>query len=148
MAGAPKGNQNAVALKTDDLKLEAFKQYCQHLAAGKCKDGWRFRHPQEKNFKCTWRTMERYIKENPIVLEPIEKEIAECDAFAIWEETGMKMMRGEVKPEPAFFQIFMRNKFGWDREEKATTDSPKEFDQQLQIIKPVEKGNVSSAEIG
>ena len=134
MAGAPVGNQNARKLKTEELKREAYRQYCEFLAKGYSKDGWEFEHP---DLTLTWETMEKYIKEDPIVFEPIKKKVAEAKSFHAWECKGLKMMHGEMKSETALYQMFMRNKFGWDREEKAATDSPKEFDQQLQIIKPV-----------
>lgn len=133
MAGAPQGNTNAIALKTDELKLQAYRQYCAHIASGREKKSWKFQHP---DLKCTWQTMERYIKENPIVLDPIEKQFAEADSLAVWEEKGLKMMHGEMKAETALYQMFMRNKFGWDKEEKTSTEVPKEFDQHLDIVKP------------
>lgn len=141
--GAPKGNKNAVKLKSDELKLAAYEQYCSHIASGLSKESWCFEHPQ---LACTWKTMERYVKENPVVLPTIKKELAETKSFAVWEKKGLKMMHGEMKPETALYQMFMRNKFGWDREEKATADSPKEFDQQLEIIKPLGKEHVDIAD--
>lgn len=127
------GNQNAVKLKGDELKLEAYKQYCAYIASGRGKEGWCFEHPE---LECTWRTMEKYIKDNPTVLQAFKKEAAEAKAFSTWEEKGTDMMAGKSKSETALYQMFMRNKFGWDREDRRQAESPREFDQQLEIIKP------------
>lgn len=60
--------------------------------------------------------MEKYIRQD-VDFDPIHKEIAEAKSLAHWEGLGMKMMLGEVKGcQPAIYQMFMRNKFGWDRD--------------------------------
>jgi hypothetical protein len=127
------GNQNATKLKTPELKEEAYRQYCDYIAKGLSKEGWYFDHPE---FSLTWETMEKYIKEDPIVFEPIKKKIAECRSFRVWEGTGIAMMKGEAKSETALFQLFMRNKFGWDKEDRRESGNSEEFDQTLEIIKP------------
>ena len=60
MVGAPLGSKNGAKLTNDTIKAEAYKQYCAHLAKGKKKRTWRFKHP---DVSLTWETMEKYIKE-------------------------------------------------------------------------------------
>lgn len=115
MAGAPKGNKNGVKLKDPDVRQEAYRQYCQHIASGESKEAFVFQHP---NLTCTHKTMEKYIHENPIEFPPIHKEVAESLSFLHWTGLGKQMMLGQIeKCQPAIFQMFMRNKFSWDKED-------------------------------
>jgi hypothetical protein len=114
MAGAPKGNRNAVKLSTPELKADAYKQYCDHLAKGKSKRSWYFEHPE---LQLTAETMEKYIASSPIDFVPIHKEIAQCKGFGYWEEVVEQSARGENQANTASLQMLMRNKFDWDKEE-------------------------------
>lgn len=119
----PKKNKYAVKLTTDDLKKQAYKQYCEYLASGKSKEGWYFEHP---TLSCTYKTIEKYMKEEPDVFPPLQKELAIAKAFEYWEDKGKSMMEGKSKSETALYQMFMRNKFGWDKkEEKEDVDTTK-----------------------
>lgn len=121
MAGAPKGNKNAVKLKTPELMADAYKQYCDHIAAGGFKQTWVFEHPQ---LSLSTQTMEKYIKENPIEFNSIHKEIAESKCYMHWIAKGIEMMLGAVaKCQPAIYQMFMRNMFGWDKEDKSANNN-------------------------
>lgn len=107
------GNKAAVKLKTIELKLEAYKQYCEHIAAGKSKSAWRLQHPE---VSLTWRHMERYIREEPEIFDPTFKEIAECDSLNFWEQQVINAALGVNKDaNVAALQMLMRNKFKWDR---------------------------------
>jgi hypothetical protein len=115
MAGAPKGNKNGLKLKDPEVRQEAYRQYCKHIASGESKEAFVFQHPE---LTCTHKTMEKYIHDNPIEFPPIHKEIAESLSFLHWTDLGKKMMLGQIeKCQPAIFQMFMRNKFGWDKED-------------------------------
>jgi len=115
MAGAPKGNKNGIKLKTPELRKEAYRQYCEFIATGHSKEEWCFEHPE---ITLTHKTMEKYIHNDPIEFPPIHKEIAESKSYQHWCELGKKMMLGQIeKSQPAIFQMFMRNKFGWDKED-------------------------------
>lgn len=110
---APKGNNFAKKLKTPELKEEAYRQYCEHLAKGKSKRSWYFEHPE---LTMTWETMEKYIAQNKQDFEPIKKEIAESKGFAIWEEICELSAQGKNKAVTPSLQMVMRNKFNWDKE--------------------------------
>lgn len=115
MAGAPKGNKNGVKLKDPDVRQEAYRQYCQHIASGESKEAFVFKH---ESLTCTHQTMEKYIHSDPIEFPPIHKEVAEALSFLHWTGLGKQMMLGQIeKCQPAIFQMFMRNKFGWDKED-------------------------------
>jgi len=114
--GAPLGHQNSKKLTTPELCQEAYKQYCDYIAGGGTKEAWYFEHP---DLTLTSRTMENYIKNDPVNFPPVNKEIAECKSLNHWLTTGKDMMVGEIpKCQPAIFQMFMRNKFGWDKESR------------------------------
>jgi hypothetical protein len=115
MAGAPKGNKNAIKLKTPEMKKEAYRQYCEFIALGHSKDEWVFEHPE---ITLTSETMEKYIHNDPIEFDPLHKKVAEAKSYFHWCTLGKQMMLGQIeKCQPAIFQMFMRNKFGWDKED-------------------------------
>jgi len=113
-AGAPKGNQNAIKLKDSAVKKEAYYQYCDWISKGNSKEAWVFDHP---DITLTSKTMDKYILNDPIEFPPIHKERAESKSYEHWLDLGKNMMLGKIeKCQPAIYQMFMRNKFGWDKE--------------------------------
>lgn len=115
MAGAPKGNKNGVKLKTPELKKQAYESYCTYIATGGTKEAWVFEHPE---ISLTSETMEKYIANDPIAFEPIHKKLAEAKSYEHWLGLGKRMMLGQIeKCQPAIFQMFMRNKFDWDKDQ-------------------------------
>ncbi len=116
-----KGNQSATKLKTPQLKKQAYEQYCSWIALGHSKESWTFKHSV---LSLTSKTMEKYIRESESDFPPIHKELAEAESLHIWEERGLSMMLGKIeKCQPAIFQMFMRNKFGWDKENYGQKDT-------------------------
>lgn len=110
-----KGNTNGTKLKLPEIRQEAYQQYCAHLAKGKCQESFHFDHPE---FTVSYKTMNKYILENPSEFPAIKKEIAETKSFAHWENIIDEMIHGTKKAETALIQMVMRNKFGWDKETK------------------------------
>lgn len=114
---APLGNKYATKLKRPDYRQEAYKQYCAHLATGKDKKSFVFHHTDDPLLSVTYKTMDRYIEENPAEFPPILLEIAQSKSFEHFEEEGKKLMRGAYKHgSPVVWQTFMRNKFGYDKD--------------------------------
>jgi hypothetical protein len=114
MTSGKLGNKNGVKLKDPDVRQEAYRQYCAHIASGESKESFVFQHPQ---LTCTHKTMEKYIIDNPLEFPALHKEVAESLSFLHWCGLGKQMMLGRIeKCQPAIFQMFMRNKFGWDKE--------------------------------
>lgn len=112
--GGQPNNNNGTKLKDADVRQEAYRQYCEYLASGRSKEGWVFEHPQ---LTCTFKTMEKYISECPFEFPIIHKNIAEAKSYKAWELRGTDMLDGkQEKCQPAIYQMFMRNKFGWDKD--------------------------------
>lgn len=111
--GQNKGNKCAQKLTTPELKREAYRQYCDHIAKGKPQKSWYFEHP---DLMLTSRCMENYIKDDPHNFPPINKEIAYSKNFDVWFEKGKDMMDSQDKCQPAIYQMIMRNIHGWDKE--------------------------------
>ena len=111
--GAPKGNKNGLKLKDSEVRQLAYTQYCEHLAKGKSKRSWYFKHPQ---LSCTWETIEKYLLDE-IEFDPIHKKIAEAQGFGYWEEVVEDSAIGKNQAaNTASLQMVMRNKFAWDKE--------------------------------
>ena len=128
---APKGNDYNKALKTKAQKLKVFKDYCEFIATGKSKESWYY---HKDGLKIGWQSMETYIKTDQD-LKPYThlKADAESESLRVFEAKGLNMMDGKVdKCQPAIFQMFMRNKFGWDKK-----DSLSDKDQASLIVKAV-----------
>ena len=118
---APKGNKNGLKLKKPEIRKEAHKQYCEWIASGMPKKAWCFEHPE---FTCTYRTMDKYMAENPVEFPPIQKEVAQCKSYASWFRRGMEMLTSESKNcQPAIYQMIMRNMFDWDKETSESKES-------------------------
>lgn len=117
VAGAPSGNQNAKKLVDHDIKQQAYKQYCEHLAKGKTKKSWFFKHPE---LTCTAETFEKYL-EDEIEFDPVHLQVAYCQGYQKWEGVLEDGATGEnEKVNPACLQMIMRNKYGWDKPQPAT----------------------------
>lgn len=108
------GNENGVKLKDPDIRQEAYRQYCAHIAKGKSKRSFVFRHP---DFSCHWQTLESYIKDKT-EFDPLQMELALCDGYYRWEQVVEDSAEGHNKDaNTASLQMLMRNKFGWDKQE-------------------------------
>lgn len=109
------GNKYAAVFDNDEALKEAYESYCAHLAKGKHKKSWCY---EKKGYACTWFTMEKYISESK-VLDPIQKEMAISKGLHIWEGICEESAVGKnKKANTASLQMVMRNKFGWDKENK------------------------------
>jgi hypothetical protein len=113
MGTALLGNQHAKKLTTDELKHEAYRQYCAHISNGKPKKAWCFEHP---TLTLTWETMEKYIKEDPVVFDPIKKKVAETKSLSRWFNVLDDISTGKnQKGNVAATQIIVRNLHAWDK---------------------------------
>ena len=114
-SGAPTGNKNAVKLRTPELRQQAYREFCAHLANGRSPRSFTFEHP---DFTITGQTVERMIRDD-VEFPPIHKEIAEAKGFGYWEGVVIDSATGKNRfANTASLQMIMRNKFGWDREDK------------------------------
>ena len=123
MPKGPPGNDHAKKLKTTEDKLKVYKSYCDWIAEGNSKEAWTFKwkNKEGKLLTLTSETMEVYIKEDS-EFDTIHKKEAEAKSYKVWLQRGLDMMLGNIeKCQPAIYQMFMRNKFGWDKKEDASS---------------------------
>jgi len=124
---AAKGNKYKLKLKTPDIRQEAFRQYCQHLAEGWPKEAFVFDHP---TISVTFETIESYIKKNPEEFSQVLIQCAMAKRFKHWMQEGIKLMQGGYKNgSPVVWQTIMRNLFkdyGWDKKEFSEEKGPSE----------------------
>lgn len=110
------GNQIAKKLPTIELQLEAYRQYCNWIAKGYPKKSWGFDHP---TITLTWETMEKYIREDPTVFDPLQKKRAETRSFEGWFDVLAGIAKGDnQKGNVAACQMIFRNMFKWDTKEQ------------------------------
>lgn len=133
MAGAPKGNKNAVKLDSPELKHEAYRQYCAHLAEGYAQESFVFVHPE---ISITYKTLNKHIAENPIEFPPIQKEQAYIQGYAVWEKVVAESARGNnTKANTASLQMLMRNKFKWDKQDKDANGAKEDTTEELSSLR-------------
>jgi len=100
---------------------KAFNKYMEWIGSGKSIESFCY---ESNVMSITYKTLEKYIKEFPEDFPPSQKEQAQAKSLAVWEERGLTMMLGQIeKCQPAIFQMFMRNKFGWDKEDMTKKNS-------------------------
>lgn len=129
-----------IKLTNDELKREAYKQYCEHIAKGYPQDAWYFEHP---DVSICAETLESYFKREPEkcvpggVFDPENKKIARCKNMMGWFDVLSGSAKGTNKEaNVASLQMIMRNVHGWDKIDREPTKPPQEFDGQLNVIKP------------
>ena len=139
------GNQYAKKLTSHELRVEAYKQYCAHLAKGKSKRSWTFIHED-----CSLRseTMEKYIKENPLEFDPEKITLAMSQGFARWEQVVEDSAEGSNKDaNTASLQMLMRNKYKWDKNDQVFDDdsSNEVKENQTHILKQIKNYQSNSS---
>lgn len=126
--GAPFGNKFGLKLKDPDVRQEAYRQYCDHIASGFPRESFFFKHPVHS---VTWETMEKYIKENPDEFSPLLMAEARAKRFKYWFEVGRDITIGKIKRNsPVTWANIMRNcfkEYGWDRDINKVHEVPEEF---------------------
>jgi hypothetical protein len=116
-----KGNQVAKKLPTDELKQDAYAQYCAHIAKGYPKKAWCFEHP---TLTLTWETMEKYIKNEPDVFDSSQKKVAESKSLNHWFSYLSASATGaNQKANVASLQIILRNMHAWDKADNRADDT-------------------------
>lgn len=114
----PLGNKEGLKLKDADIRQEAYRQYCEHVASGFSQESFHFDHPE---LSVTYKTMNKYIQENPTEFPPIHMERAKSQSRRLWEGVVHDSAKGKNKDaNTASLQMLMRNKFGWDRDTHVT----------------------------
>jgi predicted glycoside hydrolase/deacetylase ChbG (UPF0249 family) len=105
-------NKYALKLKTPELRQEAYRQYCDHIAAGYEKKSWYFDHP---TITCTWNTIEKTLRDYAEEFDLELKEVAEAKGLRVWENVLYASARGENKSaNPLSIKMIFANKWGWN----------------------------------
>ena len=117
-----KGNTYSNKLFKNPTECQkAYEEYCDWISNGHSVESWCY---ESQTLTLTYKTIEKYIREFPLDFPPIHKETALTKSLRVWEERGLTMMLGQLeKCQPAIFQMFMRNKFGWDKEDTTKKNS-------------------------
>lgn len=114
-AGAKLGNKHGVILKDADIRQLAYKSYCEHLAKGKSRHSWTFEHGE---YRCCYKTFEKYL-DNTTEFPPEYRDHSFAKGYGEWESITEDSAKGvNTKANTASLQMVMRNKFGWDKQEK------------------------------
>lgn len=108
-------NKNSMSLKEPEERLKAYQSYCKHISDGYPKKAWSYRNGE---FKCSWETMENYIKEFTTDLDPFLMRESHANSYKDWFDKGRNLSDGKVKghPSPHTYAVIMRNMFNWDRD--------------------------------
>lgn len=118
---ALQGNQNGLKLKDEEVRKEAYRQYCEHIASGYPKQAFFFSHP---TLSVCWKTMDKYIADNPEEFPIFLMEQAKSRRYLYWLGEGKNLMQGHYKNgSPVVWQTIMRNIFkdeGWDQNMQIT----------------------------
>ena len=126
------GHEVNLKLKTDELKKEAYRQYCDHISQGWPQKSWCFEHP---TLTLTWESMEKYIKDNPSILDPIHKKVAQTKSLKHWFSVLSDMTVGKnTKGNIVGTQIILRNMHAWDAKNGVPEDSDGTFIQAQELV--------------
>ena len=130
------GNQHGDKLNPEQKQI-AYRSYCKHISEGLSKEAWCYEDPDDPELGLVWNTMESYMKKDPAAFEPILLQKAYAKSREWFENVGKDLMIGKIeKGSPATFQTFMRNKFGWDKEDKKpSVENKRELELEQENIK-------------
>ena len=140
-----KGHTINVRLKTPEIMIEAYQSYCDHIAQGYPQKAWCFEHPETS---LHWETMEKYIRENPNILDPLHKKIAQAKSLRHWFSfLGESAKGSNVKANVASLQIILRNMHAWDAKDQVRetdTSSTEAAEKVLEQLATMQKNNGNS----
>ena len=105
-AGAPLGNKNAEKFTTPAERKEAFKAFCEHIAAGYSQDT--FHKP------CVFNTIMKMISDYPDEFDQEVLLMAKAEGKFFWESMGKLGAMGKIKGfnQQSWWRN-MQNKLGW-----------------------------------
>lgn len=110
-------------IKSPEERQIAFDDYCAHISKGKDKSSWWYDNP-ETGSHWTYETIEKWIKTTD-EFETDKIKIAMSKSFSWYEKHLMDSISGDnTKVNIAGLQMALRNKFGWDRQDRKQVDMP------------------------
>lgn len=118
-----KGNKFGTKLKDPELRQKAYASYCKHLESGRPKQSFHFDY---EHYHVCYKTIERYMKENPEEFPAFLMEKALAKRYQHWFDKGIALMEGKMRFGcPTIWQTIMRNMFrdiGWDKQDDRTRE--------------------------
>lgn len=118
IAPPPLGNKWGVKIKDPIKRQLAYDSFCEHIAKGKSIKSWWY---DDGEVVCTWQTMLSYTKDEA-EFDPAKRLVAESRGYNRWETVVEQSAIGENKDcNTTSLQLLMRNKFGWDKEQRVHT---------------------------
>src|ERR1044071_2025406 len=102
---APKGNDYALKLNTPELRREAYKAYCDHIAEGWPKEAFVF---EKGDFSVVYKTIDISMEEYPDDYPPILMQRAMSKRYKHWLTKGNQLMEGKFRNgSPVVWQTMM-----------------------------------------
>lgn len=121
------GNTLARSLNDEDIDLmrQAYDLYCSHIASGKPKESWKWRHPTDIRKSMTAKTMQKYIDQFGEEVFPAEqREMALSDNYGHWFGVTSDSATGvNTKANPKSIEMIMRNIHGWNKTSSTKTET-------------------------
>jgi len=84
------GNKYGTKLKDPEVRQEAYRQFCAHVATGKPIQSFFFKHPE---YSVSYKTMLRYIKESPEEFPSLLMEEAQAKKLDYFWEQGIMICK-------------------------------------------------------
>lgn len=123
-------------LTAEELIVEAYADYCDHIAHGYPKEAWGFYRDDVSVSKVT---MERYIKLHPELCPIVLLENAQASNYKVWFSVVADSARGDnLKANTTSLGMIMRNIHDWDKKvekEDRTDEVLSRFDAYLESAK-------------
>ena len=142
---AEKGNKHALKLNTRELRSEAYRQYCAHIAGGYEKKSWYFVHP---DITCCWATMERTLRDFSEEFDLEYKDVAHAKGLRCWEEVLYSSARGLNRhANPLSIKFAFQAKYKWGIPQTSLTEDSDVIDiqhNQQSILKQIETMQLAS----
>ncbi len=140
----PKGNKWGVKIKDPVKRQLAYESFCEHLAKGKNIKSWWY---DDNEVVCTWQTMLSYIKD-VAEFDPAKRIVAESQGYNKWENVVEQSAEGKNKDcNTTSLQLLMRNKFGWDKEQRVhSVPNDSAINDLLESLKKLKGNNGAQSE--
>lgn len=117
---AKMGNSNSVKLKDYALRQEAYEDYCENIALGYSVDCFYF---QKDGLSVSYKTMQKYIRDNPIEFPPEKLSSAKAKAKAFFEALLIGIATGRIEGNMRAVELIMKFKFGWKDNDNAKIEN-------------------------
>lgn len=125
------GNKCALKLRDASDRQQAFKAYIFHLSSGYPKEAYHYANKNDVSIG--WKTMEKYIRENPNEFPPIFIEEAMAKRYKYWFDVGKKMSPNSFLA----WKTIMGNMFkdlGWNNDDNKQVQFTPEQEETIKAL--------------